>query len=119
MADRKCVSKRKRQFVKVHYYKFMGVRGVCAAGNRRRKSPIKDGQVLQYNTIKVRLYPTPEQAELFEKTFGCCRYVWNQMLSDEQLFYNATGKHFIPTPAKYKNGAPFLREVDNQALIHR
>ncbi|MCI8478417.1 MAG: transposase [Oscillospiraceae bacterium] len=78
---------------------------------------MKDGQVLQYNTIKVRLYPTPEQAELFEKTFGCCRYVWNQMLSDEQLFYNATGKHFIPTPAKYKNGAPFLREVDNQALI--
>ena len=72
---------------------------------------------LQYTTIKVRLYPTAEQAELFEKTFGCCRYIWNQMLSDERRFYNETGVHFIPTPAKYKNGAPFLKEVDNQALI--
>ena len=76
-----------------------------------------DGQVIQYTTLKVRLYPTPAQAELFEKTFGCCRYIWNQMLSDQQRFYIETGKFFIPTPAKYKSGAPFLKEVDNQALI--
>ena len=75
-----------------------------------------DGQVIQYTTLKVRLYPTPAQAELFEKTFGCCRYVWNQMLSVQQRFYAETGVHFIPTPAKYKSGAPFLKEVDNQAL---
>ena len=75
-----------------------------------------DGQVIQYTTLKVRLYPTPAQAELFEKTFGCCRYIWNQMLSDQQRFYAETGVHFIPTPAKYKSGAPFLKEVDNQAL---
>ncbi len=76
-----------------------------------------DGRTLQFDTIKARLYPTPEQAELFGKTFGCCRYIWNQMLSDQERFYGATGKHFIPTPAKYKDGAPFLKEVDNQALI--
>ena len=76
-----------------------------------------EGKRLLYTTIKARLYPTPEQAELFEKTFGCCRYLWNQMLSDEQRFYSETGTHFIPTPAKYKAGAPFLKEVDNQALI--
>jgi len=70
-----------------------------------------------YTTLKVRLCPTAEQAELFEKTFGCCRYIWNQMLSDQQRFYLETGKFFIPTPAKYKTGAPFLKEVDNQALI--
>lgn len=62
----------------------------------------KDGQVVQYTTIKVRLYPTETQAELFEKTFGCCRCIWNQMLADEQRFYYETGKHFILTPAKYK-----------------
>lgn len=73
--------------------------------------------VVQYTTIKARLRPTPEQAQLFEKTFGCCRYIWNQMLSDQQRFYLETGKHFIPTPAKYKNSAPFLREVDSQTLI--
>jgi len=81
------------------------------------KTPYKDGRVIRYDTIKVRLYPTPKQAELFEKTFGCCRYIWNQMLSDHERFYLETGKHFIPTPAKYKAGAPFLKEVDNQALI--
>ena len=71
----------------------------------------------RFTTIKVRLYPDAAQTELFEKTFGCCRYLWNQMLADQQRFYLETGSHFIPTPAKYKNGAPFLREVDNQALI--
>jgi len=82
---------------------------------RKPKEPA-DGRPLRFDTIKVRLYPTAEQAELFEKTFGCCRYIWNQMLSDEERFYIETGKHFIPTPAKYKEGAPFLKEVDNQAL---
>lgn len=71
---------------------------------------------IQYNTIKVPLYPTPEQAELFQKTFGCCRYIWNRMLADQERFYLETDKHFIPTPAKYKGEAPFLREVDHQAL---
>ena len=77
-----------------------------------------DGKTLtRYTTIKVRLYPTKEQAALFNKTFGCCRYIWNQMLADEQEFYAATGQHFIPTPAKYKKDAPFLKEVDSQALV--
>ena len=81
-----------------------------------RKPKVADGQVIQYTTLKVRLYPTEAQAELFEKTFGCCRYIWNRMLADQRRFYEETGAHFIPTPAKYKNGAPFLKEVDNQAL---
>ena len=83
---------------------------------KSKKRQVKDGYALQYTTIKVRLYPDEAQKELFEKTFGCCRYVWNQMLSDQQRFYLETGAHFIPTPAKYKKEAPFLREVDNQAL---
>lgn len=77
----------------------------------------EDGRAIQYNTIKVRLYPDETQAELFEKTFGCCRYIWNRMLADQQRFYLETDAHFIPTPAKYKREAPFLKEVDNQALI--
>ncbi len=76
-----------------------------------------DGKTVQYTTIKVRLYPTEAQAELFENTFGCCRYLWNHMLADQQRFYLETDQHFIPTPAKYKKEAPFLKEVDNQALI--
>jgi len=83
----------------------------------RKAYTCRAGDQKQFDTIKTRLYPTPEQAELFEKTFGCCRWLWNRMLSDQQRFYLETGKHFIPTPAKYKNEAPFLKEVDNQALI--
>ena len=74
-------------------------------------------QAMQYNTIKVRLYPNQTQEELFQNTFGCCRYIWNRMLVDHELFYYETDSHFIPTPAKYKKEAPFLKEVDNQALI--
>ena len=81
-----------------------------------RKSRAAEGQVIQYTTLKVRLYPTEAQAELFENTFGCCRYIWNRMLADQQRFYLETDRHFIPTPAKYKKDAPFLKEVDNQAL---
>ena len=43
-----------------------------------------------FTTLKVRLYPDEAQADLFEKTFGCCRYIWNQMLSDQQRFYLET-----------------------------
>ena len=79
-------------------------------------APSKPDRGVQYNTIKVPLYPTPEQEELFQKTFGCCRYIWNRMLADHERFYYETDAHFIPTPAKYKKEAPFLTEVDNQAL---
>ena len=84
----------------------------------RKSNPqvLADGRTLQYCTIKARLYPDEAQAELFEKTFDCCRYIWNRMLTDERRFYLETGAHFIPTPAKYKKEAPFLKEVDNQAL---
>ncbi|MCI8359817.1 MAG: transposase [Clostridiales bacterium] len=71
---------------------------------------------MQYTVVKIRLYPTPEQTALLEKTFGCCRFLWNRMLEDVQTFYAATDIHYIPTPAHYKAEAPFLKEVDSQSL---
>lgn len=68
-------------------------------------------------TIKVRLDPTPAQAAFFDENFHCCRYLWNQMLSDQIRFYTETDAHFIPTPAKYKKDAPFLKEADSNALV--
>lgn len=73
-------------------------------------------KAVRYTVIKVRLHPAPEQAELIEKTFGCCRYLWNKMLTDVREFYAATDLQYIPTPACYKKEAPFLKEVDSQAL---
>lgn len=68
--------------------------------------------------IKYRAYPTEQQKELLGKTFGCVRYIWNRMLDDAQNFYAATGTFFIPTPAKYKEESPFLKEIDSGALCN-
>lgn len=84
----------------------------------RKKKKLKDNQELCQRAIKVRIYPTSEQGTMLAKTFGCCRFIWNQMLSDEEKFYSETDKHFIPTPAKYKSAFPFLKEVDSLALAN-
>ncbi|MGM9950285.1 MAG: IS200/IS605 family element RNA-guided endonuclease TnpB [Lysinibacillus sp.] len=34
--------------------------------------------------FKFRCYPTKEQASLIHKTFGCCRFVFNQLLGEQQ-----------------------------------
>ena len=36
---------------------------------------------------KFRIYPNKEQEILINKTFGCCRYVYNGLLSDAQKQY--------------------------------
>ncbi len=73
-----------------------------------------------YNkAIKYRLYPTTEQAVLFAKTFGCCRKVYNLMLSDKIESYHATGRFAAVTLAKYKLDYPHLKEVDSLALANK
>ena len=69
--------------------------------------------------IKYRVYPTTEQSILFAKTFGCCRKVYNLMLSDKIESYKSTGKFATVTPAKYKKDYPYLREVDSLALANK
>ena len=69
--------------------------------------------------IKYRIYPTTEQSIMFSKTFGCCRKVYNLMLSDKIEGYKATGKFPTVTPAKYKKDYPYLKEVDSLALANK
>lgn len=69
--------------------------------------------------IKYRIYPTTEQSVMFSKTFGCCRKVYNLMLSDKIEGYKATGKFPAVTPAKYKKDYPYLKEVDSLALANK
>ena len=68
--------------------------------------------------VKYRLYPTTEQSIMFVKTFGCCRKVYNLMLSDKIESYKSTGKFVAVTPAMYKRDYPFLKEVDSLALAN-
>ena len=55
---------------------------------------------------------------MFAKTFGCCRKVYNLMLSDIIESYKSTGKFATVTPAKYKADHPYLKEVDSLALAN-
>ena len=65
---------------------------------------------------KFRLYPNLEQRIFFEKTFGCSRFIWNQMLADKIAYYKKTGEFLKNTPAQYKDEFPWLKEVDSLAL---
>lgn len=65
-----------------------------------------------------RIYPNREQAQLFEKTFGCCRFLYNQMLTDKTAEYRKSGKLVRTTPAAYKKKFPWLKEIDSLALAN-
>ncbi|XBG73818.1 IS200/IS605 family element RNA-guided endonuclease TnpB [Enterococcus cecorum] len=70
-----------------------------------------------------RIYPTEEQEIFFAKTFGCVRKVYNLMLNDRKKAYeevknDPSKKMTFPTPAKYKEEFPFLKEVDSLALAN-
>lgn len=71
--------------------------------------------------FKFRIYPTPEQATLIQKTFGCCRFVYNHFLDQRRTAYKETGK----SPTRFqqdkdltslKKALPWLAEVDAHAL---
>ena len=74
--------------------------------------------ILRHKSYKFRLYPTEEQMMMFEKTFGCSRFIWNQMLADKIAYYKKTGKRLNNTPAQYKKDYPWLKEVDSLALCN-
>jgi putative transposase len=72
---------------------------------------------------KFRIYPNKEQEEFLNKTFGCCRFLWNQMLNERNEAYqrfkdNKESLHAIKykTEKQYKQSFPFLKEIDAKAL---
>lgn len=75
-------------------------------------------QVKCHCAVKYRMYPNRAQAALIDRTIGCARFIYNQMLETRIGTYKATGKSCNPTPAQYKDRYPFLREVDSLALCN-
>lgn len=71
--------------------------------------------------IRRRIYPTEEQAQFFERNFGCARFVYNQLL-ERQIKNHEQGEKFANkytmvhwlTELKIEN--PWLKEVDSRAL---
>lgn len=72
---------------------------------------------------KYRIYPTKEQAVLLNKTFGCCRWVYNRALAAKIKHYQETGKSLsiyecskeLPM-LKETEETKWLSEVNSQAL---
>jgi putative transposase len=72
---------------------------------------------------KFRIYPNAVQDEILSKTFGCCRFLWNQMLNERNDTYQRLKddkelphSHEYKTEKQYKQEFPFLKEVDAKAL---
>ena len=67
-------------------------------------------------TYKYRIYPNQSQVILINKTFGCCRFIYNKMLEDKISYYQETKLSLKNTPAQYKQEFEWLKEVDSLAL---
>ena len=67
---------------------------------------------------RYRIYPDPEQRNQFAKTFGCCRFIYNRMLSDKKDWYEKHHEMLRTTPAQYKKEYEWLKEVDSLALAN-
>ena len=72
---------------------------------------------------KYRIYPNKEQKLYFAGTFGCVRFIYNQMLADRIKSYKENKDSDIkkikyPTPAQYKKEFEWLKEVDSLALAN-
>ena len=68
--------------------------------------------------FKYRLKPNSSQEELIQKTFGCCRFIYNKMLADKIEAYRQNGINLRNTPAQYKKEYDWLKEVDSYALCN-
>ena len=70
------------------------------------------------------IYPNEKQNIQCQKTFGCCRFVYNQMLTVQKERHETGEKHLSKTNANtYRNQHlkkeyPFLKEVDKFALTN-
>lgn len=71
--------------------------------------------------FKYRIYPTKDQQEVLNKTFGCCRFVWNNILDWRSKEYSVNGvkTNFAISSKRLtqiKNEFEFLKDVSAVAL---
>ena len=67
-------------------------------------------------TYKFRIYPTTAQKIVMEKTFNCCRIIWNLMLKDSLAIFKGVHKINVKSPSSYFARHPYLKEIDGHAL---
>ena len=84
----------------------------------------------QHRALKLRIYPNPEQTLLINKTFGCCRQIYNNRLFEKNQFYETVIKPesdkskqkelwknaHLGTEKEMGEKFPYLKDVSAQAL---
>ena len=73
--------------------------------------------------VKMRIYPNSEQRDRLMQTFGCARFVWNQMLNmqierrknnPDAKFVNAFGMNNLLK--RLKEEYPWLKQAESTSL---
>lgn len=72
-------------------------------------------------SFKYRIYPNRSQQELIERTFGCCRWVYNRCNALRLEAFEArtklpTKKALVTSIPAWKKERPWLAEADSMAL---
>lgn len=67
---------------------------------------------------KFRIYPNDEQKLLMEKSFGCYRLVYNELLADCIKQYEETGKSKVKSYKILSEKHPYLSEVDCFVMVN-
>ncbi len=67
---------------------------------------------------RVRIYPDESQSRIIENTFGCVRFVWNQMLSRAIESYDI-GDIQIPNLCDIVYENPFLSKDNKELIVDR
>src|SRR5690606_39027598 len=82
----------------------------------------KEVKVMIVNkAYKFRIYPNKQQEVLINKTFGCCRFVFNHFLTKWDNIYKEAGKGLTYNSCsaqltQLKKELTWLKEVDSIAL---
>ena len=80
-----------------------------------------------HKSLKIRLYPSKDQEILLNKTFGCCRLLYNERLTEHIEWYNQNKDLPRDQRSKFKGKLPkqlreekyeFLSEVIAEPLIN-
>ena len=101
---------------------------VCSVGNvseeMLRKSRVGRWRQWVLKAYKYRIYPNSEQRIQIEKTFGCCRFVYNQTLAYRKEIYEKEKKSVSKTDCnnycnrELKKDYEWLKEIDKFALTN-
>ena len=68
---------------------------------------------------KIRLYPTKAQKVFFNKTFGCCRVIWNEMLYKiEEAYKTGIKLNKSDLFKQIRDKYEWMKEADSQGLCN-